>query len=329
MSDDRRTARRIRLPGVQVSYEDAAGEQYQARVVDLSREGLFIPSARPIAVGKRLSLEIQPVGDLNTWSALGRVVWVRETDEAPDRPAGMAVKIIDAEDSVLSAIQALLEAREPTERGLGAGDAILPVRPRQRSTPPARENPPAREKTMLGVGVGQTAPMAPILMTAPGREATLLGVGLSPASTVEGRETSLAIDLVTKKPPSVRPPEDDPAPVAPSTSAAAASPALTTSARPGRSMEVPTPIVAVVPADLAATTEPDDAVAPPARVPSTRPARQEFPDDDEPIRIPKRGVGKWFFLLVLLGLGGAAYVYRDRLPGYWHLVVITVQKQLH
>jgi Tfp pilus assembly protein PilZ len=355
MSDDRRTARRIRLPGVQVTYEDAAGERYQARVVDLSREGLFIPSRKPIAVGKRLSLEIQPVGDLTPWSALGRIVWIREADESPERPAGMAVKIIDAEDAVLSAIEALLEAREPTERGLGTGDAILPVRPKQRS------NPPGREKTMLGVGASQAAaPTAPILMAAPGREATLLGVGLSggqgreavlkaiaegraaAASAhdaevaarevarvgAEGREASLAIDLVTKKPASVRPPEDEPSEAAPEASPAPAAPvpASSANARPVKSMEVPTPIVAVVPADLAATAAEDESFAPPA---GTRSARPEPAEDEESIKIPKSGVGKWIFLLLLLGLGGAAYVYRDQLPGYWHLVVSTVQKQLH
>ena len=142
MPDVRRAARRVRLPGVQVTYETATGERQQARVVDLSREGLYIPSAKPLAIGRRLSLEIQPIGEPRAWSALGRVVWVREADDGDERPAGMAVKIIDAEDAVVAAIESLLEAREPTERGLGSGDTILPVRPR------ARSNPPAPEKTI-------------------------------------------------------------------------------------------------------------------------------------------------------------------------------------
>ena len=43
-----RAARRVRLPGVQVTYEAATAERQQARVVDLSREGLYIPSAKPL-----------------------------------------------------------------------------------------------------------------------------------------------------------------------------------------------------------------------------------------------------------------------------------------
>jgi Tfp pilus assembly protein PilZ len=284
MSDDRRTVRRVRLPGVQVTYEGATGERHQARAVDLSREGLFIPSPRPLAVGKRLSLEIQPVGDVTAWSALGRIVWIRETDEGEERPAGMAIKIIDADDAVLAGIQHLLEAREPTERGLGTGDTVLPVRPR------ARSNPPAREKTMLGVGVDASAtPAAPILIAAPGREPTLVGVGTGEAA--DAREASLAIDLVTKKPPSVRPITEvaEPMPEAPVSVAPAA------------------PIPPVV-------TEPDD----------TAPERDSI---DAPVK--RSSGGGWFLLVVvLLAAGGAGYVFRDRVIVYWHMAVTAVNKQL-
>jgi Tfp pilus assembly protein PilZ len=159
-------------------------------VIDLSREGLYIPSATPLPVGKRLSLEIQPIGEPKPWSALGRVVWVRDADDGDERPAGMAVKIIDAEDAVVMAIQGLLEAREPTERGLGLGATILPVRPRSRS------NPSPRERTTVGVGSDAIpAPVAPIVSTAARREPTLVGVGETETSA-DSREVSLAIDLV-------------------------------------------------------------------------------------------------------------------------------------
>jgi Tfp pilus assembly protein PilZ len=197
--------RRVRLPGVQVTYEGATGERQQARVVDLSREGLFIPSAKPLAVGKRLSLEIQPIGEPTAWSALGRVVWVRDADDGDERPAGMAVKIIDADDAVVAAIERLLEAREPTDRGLGFGATILPVRPR------ARSNPPAREKTMLGVGADATlAPAAPIVIAAPGPEPTLVGVGKAELDG-DSREVSLAIDLIAPRTRPVFAPDPEPA----------------------------------------------------------------------------------------------------------------------
>jgi Tfp pilus assembly protein PilZ len=205
MPEVRRAARRVRLPGVQVTYEAATGERQQARVVDLSREGLYIPSAKPLAIGKRLSLEIQPIGEPRVWSALGRVVWVRDADDGDERPAGMAVKIIDAEDAVVAAIERLLEAREPTERGLGSGDTILPVRPRARSTPPARE------KTMLGVGAeAAPAPIAPIVIAAPGREPTMVGVGKTEPDP-DSRELSLTIDLVAPRSRRLFAPDPEPA----------------------------------------------------------------------------------------------------------------------
>jgi hypothetical protein len=193
MSDARRAARRARLPGIQVIYESATGERHQATVVDLSRAGLYISSANPLPIGKRLSLEIQPIGEPRAWSALGRVVWVRDADDGDERPAGMAVKIVDAEDDVVAAIDRLLEAREPTQRGLGSGDTILPLRPR------APSNPSAGEKTMLGVAPDATAvPAAPIAIAAPGRDPMLAGVGATDASG-DRPEVSVGIDMVGPK----------------------------------------------------------------------------------------------------------------------------------
>lgn len=192
MTDARRAARRVRVPGIQVSYESATGERRQARAVDLSREGLFIPSASPPAVGKRLLLEIQPIGEPIVWSALGRVVWVRGADDGHERPAGMAVKFVDVEDTVVAAIERLLEAREPTQRGLGLGAAILPLQP-------ARSSLTARDRTRLGVGPEATAiPAAPIVIAAPGGEPTLTGVEKSEGSA-KSPEGGRAIDLVVPK----------------------------------------------------------------------------------------------------------------------------------
>ncbi len=203
MSDARRATRRVRLPGILVAYETATGERHQARVMDLSRDGLYIPSSQPLAVGKRLSLEIQPIGEPTAWSALGRVVWVRDVDDGNERPAGMAIKFVDVEDQVVAAIERLLEAREPTERGLGLGSIILAV-------PPVRSNPPAREPTMLGVGPDVTAvAAAPIMIAAPEGERTLAGVGKAEAGA-HSSEVSLAIDLVARKDGPVRAPHPEP-----------------------------------------------------------------------------------------------------------------------
>jgi hypothetical protein len=168
MVEDRRSARRARLTGVRVICESSSGLSQESEVADLSRDGLFIASANPIAVGKRLSLEIQVTGQAAPWAALGRVVWNREASGGDDLPAGMAVKFIDVEESVVAAIDRLIETREPTEPGVGAGAAASADPKGETSREPARREPPRREKTMLGVGIATPAsPATPAATTAP------------------------------------------------------------------------------------------------------------------------------------------------------------------
>src|SRR5882672_9185349 len=175
MPDDRRSVRRARLAGVRVTYESASGERKEADVLDLGSGGLFIRTATPIPIGKRLSLEIFVTGEATSWPALGRVLWTREADEGEERPAGMGIKLIDVEDDVIAAIDRLVATRERTEPGVGKGGA------------------PEREKTILGVGVSAEAE--------PDREPT----PQTPLDKKPGAEASIAIDLVAKKPESERP----------------------------------------------------------------------------------------------------------------------------
>src|SRR5579872_2844376 len=118
MPDDRRKSRRVRLSGVRVAFESASGEVHEADAANLSREGVFVRSATPLAVGKRLSLDIKVTGEPAPWAALGRVVWVRQAAEGDALPAGMAVKFIDVDDVVVAAIDRLIETREQTEPGV-------------------------------------------------------------------------------------------------------------------------------------------------------------------------------------------------------------------
>ncbi|HXX69386.1 MAG TPA: PilZ domain-containing protein [Polyangiaceae bacterium] len=154
MAEDRRSARRARLSAVRATYEGATGERHQTEVLDLSRGGLFLKTAAPVAVGKRLSLEIHASGEASPWPALGRVVWIRAHAEGENRPAGMAVKLIDVEDSVSEAIDRLVQTREPTDRGI------------PRPAPP-------RERTILGVGLkppevpAAVVPVATVIVSEP------------------------------------------------------------------------------------------------------------------------------------------------------------------
>jgi uncharacterized protein (TIGR02266 family) len=139
MPDERRKAGRARIPGMRVLFEGAAGERTEAEVANVGKGGLFIGTAKPLAVGKRLSLEIQPAADVAAWSALGRVVWTRETGTTDAMP-GMGVKLIDVDDAVVAAIDRLVDAQARAPSGTGASKV------------------PSRERTVLGVGTGVPRP---------------------------------------------------------------------------------------------------------------------------------------------------------------------------
>jgi uncharacterized protein (TIGR02266 family) len=143
MAEERRSAPRARISGVRVTYEGATGDHIATEALNLGRGGLFVLTAKPLAVGKRLNLEIQVVGEVAPWSALGRVVWTRLQDEGERSPPGMGVKLIDVEDAVVAAIELLVVGREHTEPGVGQ---VVPVPTRIVSVGPSRE------RTILGVG---------------------------------------------------------------------------------------------------------------------------------------------------------------------------------
>lgn len=156
MADERRSARRARLSGVHVTYESAAGDRVEGEVRDLAAGGLFICTAAPLAVGKRIALDLHVAGEEGPWAALGRVVWTRPASEGDDKPAGMGVKLIDVDDVGVAAIQRLVEARERTEPGLGSDGA-----PNAPAAPIVAVAAPSRERTILGVGGMPEAEPAP------------------------------------------------------------------------------------------------------------------------------------------------------------------------
>jgi uncharacterized protein (TIGR02266 family) len=203
MPDERRGSKRANISGVRVTYESANGQRVEAEALDLSTGGLFLRTNTPLAVGKRITLDIQVIGEPSSWSALGRVVWVRP-NAAPGMPAGMGVKLIDVEDAVVNAIDSLVETREPTSPGVGAGvkGEIAPVTPVVMAPPV-----PEREQTLMGVGAAESERPA-----ARGGVKPAVGVRVpeAPRAPAIASEASIAIELVSRR-PSSRPP---PAPVA-------------------------------------------------------------------------------------------------------------------
>jgi uncharacterized protein (TIGR02266 family) len=210
MTEERRSGPRARISGARVTYETVAGDQVETDAIDIGRGGLFVRATKPLAVGKLITLEIQEEGQSAPWSAIGRIVWVREGPDGPQGPAGMGVKLIDVDDAMLGAIDRLVEVQE---RGAaGQADATRVAAGVK------------REATVLGVGTSaDLAPPTPIVSITP-RDRTILGVG-APAAAVEpappeepgarrasspphkpvatreasvGREPSVVIDLVDR-----------------------------------------------------------------------------------------------------------------------------------
>ncbi|MDP9033801.1 MAG: PilZ domain-containing protein [Myxococcota bacterium] len=144
---ERRSTPRASLPGVRVTYESAAGERVEADTLNLAPGGLFVRTRHAPKVGKRLVLDLGMHGSQETWSALGRVVWVRESDESANRPRGMGVKLIDADDAAVEAFERLVTgltaSGEHTRPGLGDGlpPSVREQHPFSHSNTPSNAEP--------------------------------------------------------------------------------------------------------------------------------------------------------------------------------------------
>ncbi|HEY8086808.1 MAG TPA: PilZ domain-containing protein, partial [Polyangiaceae bacterium] len=195
------------------AFEAAAGQRVDADVLDVGTGGLFIRTATPVAAGKRLSLEVGALVGVAAWTAVGRVVWTRETGTR-DAPPGMGVKLIDADEAALAAIDRAVEAREKarsgpvavpsrerTVLGLGATGAS-PVKPPQRE--PSVQEPPPGDWDLPDVHGMTTRVVEVPRMADPGapsreEEAPPPKEEEAPPPPPEV-ERSIAIDLVPKKP---------------------------------------------------------------------------------------------------------------------------------
>jgi uncharacterized protein (TIGR02266 family) len=306
MADDRRRAPRARVLGARVKYETKPGERQTAQVFNLGNGGLFIKTDTPLPTGKRLWLEIEMTGELAPWTALGRVLWIREHDGGDDQPAGMGVTFVDIDDDVRTAIDRVVSARRS-------------VKPPAEGRSPAVAAP-ARERTVLGVGLGEQspAPASPIVAAAPPREKTVLGVGLAvprPRSATAGASGA---------PAAGKAPED----LEEEQAWEPAEPPHEPAADDAPPSEVPTAVVAVPtvrhePEPTAPpAVEPKAAAAgAPAKASSVPPQKSSVPPKKEVARetsisaagVPKRGRAGWVLLLFVAAAAGAGFAFRDRL----------------
>ncbi|HEY3816848.1 MAG TPA: PilZ domain-containing protein [Polyangiaceae bacterium] len=122
MQQERRSAHRARVPGAHVTYESASDAAQDGEALDISAGGMFIRTAKPAPVGRRLAIELRLAGDGRSFSALGRVMWTRPS-AGPFKPSGMGVQLIDIDEAALHAIEravaSMPPARERTVRGVG------------------------------------------------------------------------------------------------------------------------------------------------------------------------------------------------------------------
>lgn len=183
MSEERRSGGRKHILGVRVTYEGATGGLVEADVLDLATGGMFIRSKAPLAVGKRLALDLHVLGESGSFTAIARVIWSRPATET-GAPAGMGVKLIDVDDATGEVLARLIDTREPTALGVGEMPPAV-------SAAPVVLAAPDRERTLMGVGSGSEPPPPLALPLAPARPAWP-----EPAAP---REPSVAIDLVVAK----------------------------------------------------------------------------------------------------------------------------------
>jgi uncharacterized protein (TIGR02266 family) len=282
MVDERRRSPRARIAGARVHGETPSGRRLSGRGVDLGRGGTFVQSTDSVPVGKLLSLEIQVPGELAPWSAVGRVVWTRN-QEGDGLPAGLGIAFVDVDAAVLAAIDRLLAraSEAPTSR-----------------RPP--ESVPSRERTVLGVGLPEQAPvaMAPIVSAAPARERTVLGIAPAPNPTSEpprrvAEASPPAIESASDLPdwPDEPPGAPQPEPVS---APEPAPPEKVVQAGTERS----------VPIDLVAKARPH-----------SRPPPPEL-DREASISVaglPRRGRGGRLFFVLLVALAATGYAMRARL----------------
>ena len=292
MTEERRSARRARIAGVRVTYESATGERVETDARDLARGGLFVRTSNPLSIGKRISLEIQIIGEPGPWSALGRVVWIRENG-GQDLPAGMGVKLIDVEDTVVATIDRLVETRERTEPGVGEPPNVV-ADPQQESAAGdeaaaqmAEAPAPPREVSIpIDLMARRREPSPPRSAVAPARTETkkrgavgwLLALG--GIAAVAGVAAYVLFDGMLRPPPRVAPIPASSAPIVSAAPRGELAPAPlsapeTVSRSPAAASPAPTASMSTAVPKQGASVQPTQTA--PGRTPPASPKRTDNP----------------------------------------------------
>jgi uncharacterized protein (TIGR02266 family) len=186
---------------------------------NLSLGGMFIRTTSPKPAGTIFDFELSLTDDFKLVQGIGEVVWVRDQDAGPERPAGMGVRFLDLSPESRKLIERIVD--EHVEHGgtpfeLEVPQFPPPVRPAQ--APPGGAAPrPAAPAPGTPVFHATAAPMTapPPVGPSPTDATRRLPVGAGghpPAGTPPPRPTPPMPRLVPASPPpsATRQPEQRP-----------------------------------------------------------------------------------------------------------------------
>jgi uncharacterized protein (TIGR02266 family) len=277
--------------------------------IDVGEGGMLLRASSSVPVGKLVDFEVRLADDKVALSGAGRIVWKRDALEG-ERPAGVAVKFVDLDETSQALVDRLVAARKEEKSEF--------------DRPPEA---PAPARTVMGLGIGP----APFSRKEVVRAATALGLApaVVPASLVLDEQSSPAIPT-------------QPAPGASATSDIdqgwvdePQAPEPTVAAEPQPAVETETPLAAaaveppqapvapavepppearVTPAVEAPPEAPVAAAEPPPKATPAKRREQAPPaapaEETPPPQPPERGAWPWIGL-VLVGVLAGVYFLRD------------------
>ena len=309
MSDDTRKDQRVKVQTLKAKYKSATIDEFIEQYAgDISQGGIFIKTPKPAANGTLLKIEIQLRDASPVISAVGRVVWRRETAQGSE-PAGMGIKFIKVEDPSQAVINRIVAAK-----GENSGPRFDSIPPPAAETAgpaagqtnseffgqtnPAAEMPPEQDRTMMR----QMSAFLGEALRSTTEEPAKPAAPASPASKPVHKATIVGMPSVKPSAPGAATPAAKPAvPATPAAPAKPAAPAAPTAAAapPGGPLRKGTMIGMAAPAPSAAAI-----VAKPVTSPA-KPEHPEFADDDSEVPTTVSSKDDVDRLLKKLDLGAA------------------------
>ena len=129
---------------------------------NLSMGGMFIRTTSPKPIGTIFDFELSLTDDFKLVQGIGEVLWVRETDDGPERPSGMGVRFLDLSSESRRLIQRIVEEQ------VAHGGTPFELEPPGFPPPPLRTTPPLQapranpQSTLFHPTAAPVAPAPPL-----------------------------------------------------------------------------------------------------------------------------------------------------------------------